>query len=339
MMKQASEPSCSIIILTYKKFDNLQNNLNSIACQTFKDYEIIIKDDGSDNFNKDFVEDCVKSSGLINKSRIIHNAVNMGTVRNYNTAIEIARGRIIIPLSQDDVFYDDGIIEKIFNCLNDEKVDICYCRRQIESGDVLPYASTYNILYSADSNYIFARLLYRNFIYGASLYFKKEIWEKAGKFNEDGFILLEDYPFCLKILRMGIKIVPLDLISIKYGSSGISASNSPHNSVSRILTKDNINLYQTTTKSEINKFHSLFVRRSYHYRWLSAYYCNEIDNRVIIRRIYMLLKYPIIAIIHKALYLKNPKEADDSFVRFLYKHESRRLNNASHKIRISTTRR
>ena len=37
----------SIVVLTYRNFTNIQNNIKSIAKQTYKDYEVIIQDDGS----------------------------------------------------------------------------------------------------------------------------------------------------------------------------------------------------------------------------------------------------------------------------------------------------
>lgn len=45
----------SVIVLTYRKFDLLEENLNSIYMQDYPNIEIIIGDDGSDNFDYDMI--------------------------------------------------------------------------------------------------------------------------------------------------------------------------------------------------------------------------------------------------------------------------------------------
>ena len=48
----SQKPLATVVVLTYKQFDNLQRNLNSIFIQTYDNIEIIISDDGSQNFQK-----------------------------------------------------------------------------------------------------------------------------------------------------------------------------------------------------------------------------------------------------------------------------------------------
>ena len=45
-------PLVTIILMTYKKFDNIFKALDSVFCQTYSNIELIVTDDGSPNFPK-----------------------------------------------------------------------------------------------------------------------------------------------------------------------------------------------------------------------------------------------------------------------------------------------
>ena len=69
-----------------------------------------------------------------------------------------------------------------------------------------------------------------NIMSGASTYYKKEVFEKIGYFDEQ-YKLLEDYPFYLKDLRMKNQIKFININTIKYSLDGISSSSIVNNTL------------------------------------------------------------------------------------------------------------
>jgi glycosyltransferase involved in cell wall biosynthesis len=99
-----SEKSCcfSIIIPTYNDKYLLSNALCTILNQSFKDFEIIIVDDSTNNEIEQYI------NGLKNICiKYTHNTPSLGPVKNWNYGISKAEGRYLILLHHDESFFDD----------------------------------------------------------------------------------------------------------------------------------------------------------------------------------------------------------------------------------------
>lgn len=104
------KPFVSICIPAYKRADFLKRLLDSISIQTYKDFEVIVTDDSSDE----------SVAGLIRQyqdSFTIHyykNTNALGTPANWNAAIRLARGEWIKLMHDDDWFSDKTSLEQFF---------------------------------------------------------------------------------------------------------------------------------------------------------------------------------------------------------------------------------
>lgn len=86
----------------------LERNLTSIAHQNFKDYEIIISDDGD---MEQIVAEILKPLGI--GCLYIKNPRDKGMANNTNNGIDNAQGELIKILFQDDYFYHKGSLGEI----------------------------------------------------------------------------------------------------------------------------------------------------------------------------------------------------------------------------------
>lgn len=91
-------PKVSIIVPTYNRADYLKKSLESILKQEYTDFEIIV----SDNLSTDNTAEVVRAIG---DPRIYYhcNDSNIGMARNYNMALDLARGEYIQFFSDDDI--------------------------------------------------------------------------------------------------------------------------------------------------------------------------------------------------------------------------------------------
>lgn len=99
------DPLISVIVVTYNRAHFLRDALDSIKKQTFKDYEIILMDDGSTDNTKEIAE---KYEGV----RYIYQE-HSGISRARNTAVKAAKGKWIAFLDSDDLWKEDKLQKQV----------------------------------------------------------------------------------------------------------------------------------------------------------------------------------------------------------------------------------
>lgn len=90
----------SICVPTYKNINFLKRLLDSIAIQTFTDYEVIITDDSPDDSVSNFLNRYAK----IREIKYFRNKVALGTPENWNEGIRRSCGTWIKLMHDDDWF-------------------------------------------------------------------------------------------------------------------------------------------------------------------------------------------------------------------------------------------
>lgn len=109
----------SIIIPAHNAEKEIKRALESINNQTYKDYEIIVIDDCSDDNTYNVLEQCK------NIKFIRHNK-NLKAGGSRNKGIEQAVGEYIIFLDADDYFAENTTLERINETIGKENPDIVY---------------------------------------------------------------------------------------------------------------------------------------------------------------------------------------------------------------------
>lgn len=110
----------SIIMPLYNAERFLEKTLQSIANQTYRDYELICIDDAS----SDLTAEIVKKAQLADKRIILlHNQERKGAAYSRNKAMRQARGDYLAFLDGDDIF-DEKMLEKAYICAKENLLDI-----------------------------------------------------------------------------------------------------------------------------------------------------------------------------------------------------------------------
>ncbi|MDY0117583.1 MAG: glycosyltransferase family 2 protein [Sulfurimonadaceae bacterium] len=107
----------SVCIATYNGEKYLQEQLNSILKQTYKNIEIIVQDDSStDNTMK-----ILNSYKDTNNITIYENEQNIGYIKNFESVLKKATGDFIALCDQDDI-WDENKLELLINNIDNKSL-------------------------------------------------------------------------------------------------------------------------------------------------------------------------------------------------------------------------
>jgi len=111
-----TRPLFSIFIPTYNRADTLASALGSVASQQFKDFELIIVDDGSEDGTAELIDRW--SQGFDGRLRLFRQH-NQGKHVAYNLAAREAEGELLVLLDSDDLLLPDalGALERCWHAI------------------------------------------------------------------------------------------------------------------------------------------------------------------------------------------------------------------------------
>jgi glycosyltransferase involved in cell wall biosynthesis len=92
-------PLFSIIVTAYNREQFITETLDSIASQSFQNYELIVADDCSSDSTYELAE---SYRGQFKQIRISRNKANLGQFQNRNFAASLAKGEFILYVDSDD---------------------------------------------------------------------------------------------------------------------------------------------------------------------------------------------------------------------------------------------
>ncbi|HRH49718.1 MAG TPA: glycosyltransferase family 2 protein [Panacibacter sp.] len=181
----------SICIPQYNRINYLLRSLKIIEAQQYPDIEIVISDDCS----TDDTEVKIKELALGYRYPIIYdkNPVNFGYDRNYRKCIEMASGKYVIVIGNDDSLYGDDCIDLLVNFLKaNQYPDIGFCNMIEErtGGTLIQRAQSTAILGNGAE---VALHHYSCFSFVGGLIYKRETFLKYNTAAYDGSIYAQMY--------------------------------------------------------------------------------------------------------------------------------------------------
>lgn len=203
----AFNPKVSIIIPVYNGSDYLREAVDSALGQTYKDIEVIVVNDGSNDGGK--TEEIAKAHG--DKIRYFYKE-NGGVASALNLGIRNMTGDYFSWLSHDDVYYPEKIERQVrYLKKNSNRSVITYC-----DCEIIDKNSNVVAISRIDEKYlknVYLTIL-STAIGGCSLLIPKLCFEKAGLFNE-ALKTTQDNEMWLRIAVAGFSFEYLPEILLK----------------------------------------------------------------------------------------------------------------------------
>jgi glycosyltransferase involved in cell wall biosynthesis len=202
-------PKISIIICTYNRGLFIEKAIESALAQSFSDFEIIIADDAS----KDNTESIVNRFTQIDRRiKYFKNEINLGISKNRNRAISMAQGKYVAILDSDDSWTDKEKLKKQFDFL-EKNLGCALIGSNIKIVDEKDNFIKNTSLAIEDTD-IRKRILTSNQIPHSSVLYRKDLFEKVGKYNEK-LICDEDLDLFLRLGLEG-KMKNLEEVTVSY---------------------------------------------------------------------------------------------------------------------------
>lgn len=204
----------SIITICLNQCENIKETIQSVLKQNHKNIEYIIIDGGSSDGSIEIINSFASQIHcfISEPDKGIYNAINKGLSKT--------SGDVIGLLHAGDVLYDRNVISNVSKCFHEKDYDLIYGhsvvytkeRKKIVRNNISP-------------EYKDNLMKFGWFPSHQSIYYKSDVFDKCGNFNEY-FKIAADYEFLLRVLLVhNLNAYRLDMYLVKFYLGGLSSKN------------------------------------------------------------------------------------------------------------------
>jgi len=167
----------SVVLSVLNGENSLRPALDSILAQTFRDFELIIVNDGSTDGTAKILNEYAAGDSRI---RIITHTQNAGLANSLNDGIRVAAGELIIRADADDYNFPDRFAKQVAFMREHPEVDVLggAMERKNSRGEV------FSITRQLESDAEIKRKLYfRVPFFHPTVILRKSFWERNGGYD------------------------------------------------------------------------------------------------------------------------------------------------------------
>lgn len=180
----------SVVMPNYNGYRFVEQAIDSVLSQTYKNFELLVVDDHSKDDSLSLIQQKAQSDNRIRVIALEHNA---GVANARNVGIKEAKGEYIALLDNDDLWTEDKLERQLL--IAQKGADIVYCsydfideqNRSIKKPFVVPQQTDFN------------KMLASSVISCSTSFIKTELMQ-AHPFNADFYH--EDYALWMELLRV-----------------------------------------------------------------------------------------------------------------------------------------
>lgn len=251
----------SVIVPVYNVADYLEQCLDSILNQTYKEFEVILVDDGSTDTSYSICGEYVKRDSRFHLFR----QENKGLSAARNAGLELCRGGYVTFIDSDD-FVSPEYLQGMIENLKQADADIAICEHyRLENGTFYFQKHDLNDREIISSRDAFKRIHQVNYAVAWGKLFKSSLFRyvrfPVGRVYEDSFTLPKLYMFCEKIV-----VLPDELYCYRQRSTSIINSQYSFEKIAdhlAVYEEMIMDLSLANENVELTKMHYISVLKKY----------------------------------------------------------------------------
>jgi glycosyltransferase involved in cell wall biosynthesis len=197
------EPLVSVICLSYNHDRFVSQAVHSVINQTYKNIEIIVVDDASNDSSHDVVQKLVAEYPFIQFLAI---KKNVGNCKAFNLGFALSKGDFIIDFATDDIMMPDRIAKQVnrFQSLSQDTgvvfTDAIYVNEnEIFLRQHYEYLFQKRLLKAVPQGDVYSKVLSRYFIASPTMMVRRTVFDKIGGYDES--LAYEDFDFWVRSAR------------------------------------------------------------------------------------------------------------------------------------------
>lgn len=168
----------SVILPTYNRKEYISRAIDSVINQSYKNWELIVIDDGSTDKTKNVLTSYM--SQFSNIKYFFHS--NRGVALSMNKGIDLSSGDYITFLGSDDEYLKDHILLRVEYLNAHENIDLIHSTTKIIGDE-----------YVKDKNDLTKKIHLNNCIIGGTLFGKRKVFKELNGFDKVNYSPESDF--------------------------------------------------------------------------------------------------------------------------------------------------
>lgn len=193
-------PKVSINLCVYNGENYLREALESIVAQTYKDWELVIINDGSTDSTESIIKEYINKGYPI----IYHYQKNHGLGYSRNEAFKRSQGEFIAFIDHDDLWLPEKLSKQVLTFENNPEVGFLYSNFFMMDQEKGKKYLAYRKL--QPSGFVFEHFLHRYSVGILTVLIRKKVFDKLNEFFDCKLKLTEEYDVFMRILFYAVAL-------------------------------------------------------------------------------------------------------------------------------------
>lgn len=187
-------PTVSVIVPVFNGAQFVSTALQSVLRQSYRDFEVVVVNDGSTDDTVQVLEQFGDSIRCIHQN-------NQGPSAARNTGIRQATGCLIALLDADDIWLPEFLEKMVFAIRRNPRLEGAYCAHRFMDRAGHPLKKI--VMKRVNPRCLYRTLRGGNFIQPSTTVIYRNVYQQCGLFDED-LTSLEDWDMWMRISQTGL---------------------------------------------------------------------------------------------------------------------------------------